>query len=261
VYYFSSTLISDVVYSYTQRTIISGLVALGIVIAVSVLLHKRFHITKKFFYATLVAVIVATTGLLLILQSLLFTNQVGKRGLSARSADIRLFMCGQYVPVVQSVRNKKSNTWVTGNVLTFQGVMTDSKDISLGSMIAGIGGSITNYSLILPLDSQQAASVAASSRLSGFVKSYSGDNAVLQVKTGDTCDLDGSEFQVFVYRRSTPGGKATQYKLANPPMYTLSDYTGADSRDCIVIDFGNPKPYTEETCSASDKGFDPGDIL
>lgn len=259
--YFSSTNLSDVVYIYTQRTIMGGLVALCVVIAVAVLLHKRFHIAKKFFYTTLMAVVVATTGLLLVLQSLLFASQTGNRGLSQRNADIKLYACGQYIPITQNTRNKKSNVWIRNNVMSFQGIMTDEKDVTLGSMFGQFGGSITNYSLVMPLGSQSTAAISASSSLSAFTKSYSGNNSVFQIKTGDTCDLDGSELQAFVYRRSQAGSKQTQYKLGNLSQYVMSNYNSADTRDCIIIDFGNPKPYTNETCGSDNKDFDKGGIL
>jgi hypothetical protein len=261
VYYFSSTNLSDIVYINTQRTILGGLVALGVVVAVSALFHKRFHITKKFFYTTLTVVVVATTGLLLVLQSLLFTNQVGSRGLSRRSADIKLFVCGQYVPITQNSRNKKSNVWIRDNVMSFQGIITDDKDMTLGSMFGQFGGSITNYSLVMPLGSLSTATVSASSTLRSFAKSYSGNNSVLQIKTGDTCDLDGSELQAFVYRRNASDNKQSQYKLGNLSQYVISDQWNTDTRDCVIIDFGDPKPYTDETCSLLGKDFDKGGIL
>lgn len=207
-----------------EISLLATLVVL-VLIGVTVLTRTR----SGLIFGLIVATVLATSGFLI--GSTIYLNTVSSSGGPVHwHADFEVWNCGQQLEL-QDPLGFLSNKIGTATLhehndkrVHLEGVVVQPHDASLGKFFEVIGGSITDTSMILPVN-----------------------DGVATVANGDVCAGRPGQLQVFAYQTTTDG-YYTVRKLSDPAGFIIAPQSNVPPGDCIIIEFDAPKLTTEHMC-------------
>ena len=192
--------------------------------------EKKPHFTNKrklfVFLGIIIPVIISTIYLV---GATIYINSISETGGPVHwHADFEIYACGNKIEL-------KSPTGLSNKIGTevfhhhgddrihVEGVLVKKNDVALHHFFEVIGGELTTNNIAIPTNS-----------------------GLLTYSNGDSCNGDGGELQVFVYK--TKGTTVTQEKLSNFENYVLSPESNVPPADCIIIEFDKEKTETKHIC-------------
>ncbi|MBI2668231.1 hypothetical protein HYX14_00135 [Candidatus Woesearchaeota archaeon] len=147
-------------------------------------------------------------------------------------ADFELWKCGQKI-------NLRDPTGLTNRIgspvfhehgddrIHVEGVVLDTKDISLHHFFEFIGGALNGKKMVIPTNA-------------GF----------MVAENGELCDENPGKVQLFVYSISHEEAPVyTQKKFLNFDDYLLAPYSTVPPGDCVIIEFDVEKEKTDKLCA------------
>jgi hypothetical protein len=123
---------------------------------------------------------------------------------------------------------------------------------NVSSFMEAMGGSLTNQSFSLPIDTQ---SVQNNSLNSQFIGTDQNGKPFINVANGKSCkgSNDQAVVQVFVFTINPFNNTYKQEKSSNPEQLTIGQESNPDRAQCIVVEFDTPKAKTEHLCQSYGK--------
>lgn len=122
-----------------------------------------------------------------------------------------------------------------------EGIVIESHDVALSNLFKSMGGSLSENYLAIPTN-----------------------DGIAEMRTGNFCDGKEGRLQVFAYKVTNPEQtekwEFTQEKLLDFTDYVLSPYPNVPPGDCIIIEFGQDKNYTDKICETYKVALQKGDL-
>lgn len=258
---FASSLESDII-ALSWRAIIVGGIALVILVSLSAWLKDKYPILSKPLFVMIVLSIVLPTFTLL--GSTVYLNMYSYVGGPVHwHADIEMWACNNELELRDPIGrfNNKIGTSVlhehNDKRIHLEGVPITEKDASLGKFMHVIGGGISNESLTIPVNSDDwfeneldgDGSFGRYNNLitkSNFINNGA-DGQFAKFNNDDPCGKQRSEVQVFVYK-TISDNQYEQKKVKDPASLVMSPQPNVPPGDCIIIEFGKPRDYTDKLC-------------
>ncbi len=182
-------------------------------------------------------------------------------------ADLEYWVCGNQLELrnpIGALSNKIGTAVLhehDDQRIHLEGVVVDGvKDASLGKFMHVIDGAITDEALVLPLnakgegdifednvdgDGENAPNPSAAEQ---FIVEQ-GSERFIRATDGQSCaDGDAADVQVFVFKYNEDDKTYTQTKLTRPQDYIITDDQNIPPGDCIVVEFGPTRDYTDKLC-------------
>jgi len=240
--------LNDTVAQYSYHVIVGTTFLLVGVLFLAHIFHDRFHLTKKYFFLLIAsAVVFATIALLGGQFSLISASETNQ--LERRTARFALYVCGENIQLRPDgfLKGRLGNPrqYLVNNLIVTQTYVTEDADVSFGSFMQAIGGSISSRIATVPASSDLLDTYP---KLDGFIKSNPDGSKRLELNNGVPCDTQPSSLNVHAYRYDKDTKSYVQARLTRPEKFLLSEPSVADFQDCIVIDFSDYKDKTEQTC-------------
>ena len=157
-------------------------------------------------------------------------------------ADFLVYACGVKIDLLDptGLSNKVGTPVVHEHGdgrIHIEGILNNLTEASLGGFFKAVGGSLTNESLSLPMNS-----------------------GMVSMKNGDICpDGTEAELQVFLWETDKEG-YARQRKLSEFSSYLMKGVELVPPGDCLVIEFGAKRDRTEYVCEQYTVAEKRGDI-
>jgi hypothetical protein len=144
-------------------------------------------------------------------------------------ADFEIWVCGRHVdlksPAGLANRIGTSTLHEHGdNRIHVEGVLHTRRGAELGRFFHVVGGLMSPTTLAVPTD-----------------------EGLVEATNGDLCP-DGQPGRIQVFRHTVRNGRIVQEKLARPSQYVLAPYSLVPPGDCLIIEFGPERPYTDRLC-------------
>ncbi len=163
-------------------------------------------------------------------------------------ADFELWNCDNAIELIEpsglTNRIGESDFHEHGDMrIHVEGVVVEYDDVSIDRFIESIGGEVSEDKISLPTE-----------------------HGLLDLQNGDACNGLPGKWQGFLYKITNPdprkksGFVYTQEKLTDFGNYILSPYSNVPPGDCIVIEFGNEKDFTEHICESYETAVQRGDL-
>ena len=258
---FASGLESDII-ALSWRAIVVGGITLVILVLLSAWLKDKYPILSKPLFVMIVLSIVLPTFTLL--GSTVYLNMYSYVGGPVHwHADIEMWACNNELELRDPIGrfNNKIGTSVlhehNDKRIHLEGVPITEKDASLSKFMHVIGGGISNESLTIPVNSDDwfeneldgDGSFGRYNNLiikSNFINNGA-DGQFAKFNNDDPCDKQRSEVQVFVYK-TISDNQYEQKKVKDPASLVISPQPNVPPGDCIIIEFGKPRDYTDKLC-------------
>lgn len=117
-----------------------------------------------------------------------------------------------------------------------EGVLVKTTDASLARFFQVIGGLMTTNTLAYPTNEE-----------------------LVKFTNGELCP-DGTPGKLQVFRWYVRQGWLIQDKIVNFPNYVLGPYSYVPDGDCLIIEFGPEKQFTDKLCTTYRVALEKGDI-
>jgi hypothetical protein len=234
---------------YGTRVLFGSVAALVVIVALSSVLHKRFHYTKKTLFALIVGV---SIGALLALVAAISILASGGSKYEVKNASIIVNICGQDIErpassFLSSAQGTSRHTFGTDGTLRFRGFTNKTTDdATLGKFFESIGGGITTNSVAYPVENK----LFSSSLPESFVRRSPIDTnfVIVSARDNDKCSIVSSKIETYVYQHRETDGKYILRRVKNNvPSYQISNVDYA-KRDCVVVRFTDTPGQNVGTC-------------
>lgn len=222
--------IDELISSYSYTIVACAIVLLfGLTLFSLYLKNQTEDIKRLLFGSFLIATILPT---LFLIGSTVYLNTISSsKGPVHWHADFEIWACGKEVNLrdPKGLSNKIGTATLhehNDNKIHMEGVVIKREDASLNNFFKVIGGSLTNDTLVVPVNEGK-----------------------MVIQSGISCG-DGieRELQFFVYK--TEGDYYRQTKLENPGEYIMSPFSNVPPADCIIAELDTPKGRTDKLCQS-----------
>lgn len=232
----------------TSTSVAYILIAAFIVTALilfSVLYKKKTEKMKWLLFITIsLSILVAT---LYSAIATIYLNQISEtEGPVHWHADFEVWDCGKKIDLKdpEGLSNRIGTPTLHehgDDRFHIEGIVIKSHDVALSNLFRSIGGSLSENYLAIPTN-----------------------DGIAEMRTGNLCDEKEGRLQVFAYKVTNPGQtekwEFTQEKLVDFTDYVLSPYPNVPPGDCIIIEFGQDKNYTDKICETYKAAVQKGDM-
>lgn len=248
--------------SFSLRVVGASALALFVMMGIAIISNGRTERLKLPLFVTM-AFVMAGSTLLLAISTIYLNVQSDSGGPVHWHADIEFWVCDNEIELVNPEGfSNKVGTWTlhehNDHRIHLEGVVVDDRnDASLGKFMSVIGGAITDDALIVPVNPEgtifedeldgDGPSNAYPIAASELIKTSNGKRYV-KALSGQSCDGETSEVQVFVYKFNKDDDTYEQTKISNPQQYSISPEAIVPPGDCIIVEFGPSKEKTNKLC-------------
>lgn len=122
-----------------------------------------------------------------------------------------------------------------------EGVVVEEPDVDLHAFFDVIGGYVSTDMISMPTN-----------------------DGMVDIRNGDLCRGQPGTLQAFLYRVENPDDLKnwvyTQEKIENFPEYVLAPYSTVPPGDCLIIEFDEPKEFTDKVCETYRIAIDKGEL-
>lgn len=197
---------------------------------ISLLVKPLTNSAKKLLFICISVVAVGET--LFLAGSTVYVNLISySKGPVHYHADFEIYNCGEKVDLLdpKGLSNKIGTSTLhehNDNRIHLEGVVVEENDQSLGKFFHVIGGHISTESVSFPTE-----------------------GGSITLTNGDLCP-DGSVGNVNVFIYKALNGKYVQQKVNDPENYIYAPYSQVPTGDCIIVEFGAAKEFTEKLCQS-----------
>lgn len=251
--------------SLSVRAITIGTILLIVLVMVAVaVIQKRAKLKLPLFIA--IATVVAATTLTISGATIYLNVKSATGGPVHWHADVEFWACGNELEL-RDPSGALSNKIGTPTLhehndkrIHLEGVPADlPHDASLGKFMNVIGGEVNRNSLVVPLNDQQYfANTHETEDGDGdgapnpqYTTPYIADGSdgkYAKFISGEICNGQYAEVQVFAYRYDEAAKTYRQSKLTDPANYEISHQSQVPPGDCIIFEFAPPKERTDKLC-------------
>lgn len=232
----------------------AGSILLVMLIVKAVVTRQRWPQLKKPIFILIIVVVLVTTATLG--SAALFINAKSATGGSVKwQAAYQIWACGNQL----NLRDPRGLANRIGTAQLFE--RNDSQihvegipmklpdDASLGSFMVAVGGELSDNSLIVPLNDDNAFSGTPNTpeQLTPFLNTRK-DGTYARFISGQRCGQTAAEVQAFVNHYSSASNSYLQTKLIHPANYEITHASNIPPGDCVIIEFAPPKDRTDHTC-------------
>ena len=252
--------------SFSIRAI--GVAALVLVVLLAVaavtVKNKRYHSLKTPLFVAIASTIILPS--LLLVASTVYVNVKSEsNGPVHWHTDIEFWVCDQEIELrdpYEFLSNKVGTSTYhehDDKRIHLEGVVFEKEyDASLGKFMTVTDGDITPESLVIPTDPQIFENDTDGDKPTGneqdvrdFVLNDIDDSKpAVFVQNGDTCgsSQEPGEVQAFLMRYDGSSETYEQTKLESPKDYVMRDESLVPPGDCLIVEFGPSKNYTDRLC-------------
>lgn len=224
----------------------------GSAVVLVVILFSIFHKKKSNGLKWFLFLIILLTAIFVtfyVAWSTIYLNVISETGGPVHwHADFEIWNCGDKVDLIapRGLSNRVGSAVFHehgDNRIHVEGVLVKKEQARLSSFFDVVGGSLTEESLVVPVDG-------------GFVN----------VKNGDDCNGREGKLQVFLHKviNANPYMKTgfvyKQTKLEDFEDYILSPYPNIPPGDCLIVEFGEEKNKTEHICGSYEFAIERGEL-
>lgn len=266
------------------KTVGVAAITLIVLLVIAANTKDRFPKTKLPLFGAITSVIVLSTLYLFI--STIYLNVVSDTGGPVHwHAEIEYWACDAELEIKDPykfasnkigspVLHEHDDKWIH-----HEGVVVSIKDdATIGHFMETIGGSLSDNRFTLPVNDDQlieddtdgdATSDKYVSDLQSRVVRTDQGISVIEIDNSQGCGDQEAEVQVYVYRYNEDNDTYTQTKLvpgiemvqrtkddpnaiqavATPADYIYADTGQIPSGDCIIVEYGPVKPFTNKLCN------------
>ncbi len=233
-----------------------------LLIASRVVRNKKFHSVKTPLFLAIAATIIFPS--LLLIGSTVYINTISEsKGPVHWHTDIEFWVCGEEIELrdpYEFLSNKIGTSTYhehDDKRIHLEGVVIEKEyDASLEKFMDVTDGSITDNSITIAtedwlfendVDGDVPSGNQAGAR--GLMQRDENGKAVISAANGQDCG-DGvpGEVQAFVYRFNIENDTYYQEKLEEPGRYIMRDESVVPPGDCLIVEFGPSKNYTDKLC-------------
>jgi hypothetical protein len=260
---------ADLEHSINQLSVNTVYAATALLLALVVIsmwsVRKRKKHLHMPLFISMMVVIISTT--LTISASTVYLNVKSATGGPVHwHADVEVWACGNEIEL-RDPTGFLSNKIGTATLhehddkrIHLEGVPVELPyDASLGKFMNVIGGQIAKDTLVVPVNDEgyfeddedevdgDGDGASSPEQVEPFIKSGS-DGKYATFVSGELCDGQPSDVQVFVYSYDDDTKTYKQSKLEDPANYAISQESQVPSGDCVIFEFGPNKERTERLC-------------
>lgn len=231
--------------SFRYVIIASSIVA--VMLAASILIKEKTEALKVILFVGISVPVILVTAYMT--ASTVYLNLKSEtKGPVHWHADFEVWNCGEKIDLVDP--SNLVNRVGTADFhdhdddrVHVEGTIYSRESIDLHSFFEAVGGELESTHSIIPTDS-----------------------GPLEIYDGQLCNGMEGKLQVFLYRITNPNAYAKsgffyeQEKLDDFEDYVLSPYFNVPPGDCIIIEFGEEKPFTDKVCESYRVAEESGDI-
>ena len=251
-----------VINALSWRAVTVGSIALVLLVLLSAWLKDKYPVLSKPIFIMIVFSVVVTTTVLV--GSTIFLNTSSFTGGPVHwHADIEIWACGNEIELRDPI-GKFNNKIGTATLhehndkrIHLEGVPITKSDATLGKFMSVVGGTLDKDSMIVPVNSNKwfetefdgdgkFSQFNSLIDQSSFIHSGS-DGQYAKFSYGNKCAFEESEVQAFVYRMVSDT-EYVQTKVSNPASLVISPESTVPPGDCIVLEFGKKREFTDKLC-------------
>jgi len=225
--------------------LITSLIAIISIIAISFSKEKTEKTKWLFFLAIIIPVILTTAYLA---GSTIYLNLISEtKGPVHWHADFEIWNCDEKIELIKpkGISNSVGSPVFHehgDNRIHVEGVVVQRKEVDLHNFLEVVGGSLTNdYLSVLT------------------------DEGIIEISNDNLCNGNPGKLQVFLYKiknpEATKNWKFEQQKLGDFEDYIVSPYSQIPPGDCIIIEFDAEKEKTEHICETYKVAVQRGDLI
>ena len=227
----------DLVEKFTTTSVYAVLAVsvLVIVLIIASMLHekrKKDSFKWGIFLGIAIPVVLVT---LYVAGSTIYLNVVSDtKGPVHWHADFEIWHCGNKIDLLDptGLSNRIGNPVLHehgDDRIHVEGVVVKYPDVNLGKFFEIIGGTLQRGSLTIPTN-----------------------QGILNMKDGDKCGDIPGKLQVFILQVQNPEDHKNwnykQIKMVSYDTYILRPQSQVPPGDCIIIEFGDDRSYTDKKC-------------
>lgn len=250
--------------AFSIRTIlVSSLILIVLLLIASrVVKNKKYKAIKTPLFIAIAATIILPS--LLLVGSTIYINTISEsKGPVHWHTDIEFWVCGEEIELrdpYEFLSNKIGTATYhehDDKRIHLEGVVIEKEyDASLEKFMDVTEGSITDDSIVIATEDRLFENDVDGDIPSGNQEGARGlmqrdedGKAVISAQNGQDCG-DGvpGELQVFVFRFNKEDDTYYQEKLENPGRYTMRDESVVPPGDCLIVEFGPSRNYTDRLC-------------
>lgn len=242
-----------------------GSVALIVLVILAILFSQKRPSIKPVLFGLILLIVVGTT--LTISGATVYLNVKSATGGPVHwHADVEYWACGNELEL-RDPRGALSNKIGTPTLhehndkrIHLEGVpVTLPEDASLGKFMQVVGGEVSKNSLIVPLNDEKyfedtpdeldgdGAAAPDPAAVQPYILQGT-DGKYAKFVSGQTCNDEAAEVQVFAYRYDDKTKSYTQTKIEHPEHYEISHHSEVPPGDCVIFEFAPKKDRTDKLC-------------
>ena len=222
-------------------------VIIAIFVIASILIKKKSEALKLVLVIGIIAPSILTT--IYIAGSTIYLNSVSEtKGPVHWHADFEIWDCGEKIDLVnpKGLLNRVGTATFHehgDDRMHVEGTIYKKSSIDLHSFFEVVNGQLENDYFAVPTD-----------------------NGIAQMRNGQKCGEEEGKLQAFLYRIKNPNAYSKsgfvyeQVKLENFEDHILAPYINIPPGDCIILEFGPEKDFTDRICESYKVAILRGDI-